>query len=207
MADRRISPLAHRSPLQAAGNAVSLAERPHATMLSLRVDAKAANRALKKTPDFELPEAPNSANHTKQAQILWLGPDEWLVLSDAGRMDALQSQLTATLGKVHHQLLDVSDQNTVIELSGKNAREVLMKLTTLDLHPSVFRPGDVAGSHFGRTTATLHLQDTESAKGDSDFILIVRRSYADYLWCVLAKAGREFGLPDQKPQAGEIMRP
>jgi hypothetical protein len=33
-----------------------------------------------------------------------------------------------------------------------------------------------------------------------DFDLIIRRSHADYLWCLLALAGREFGLPEQKPE-------
>ncbi|MEM8744511.1 MAG: sarcosine oxidase subunit gamma family protein [Pseudomonadota bacterium] len=207
MSERHVSPLAHRSPLQGTGNAISLAERPGVNMLNLRADAKAANRALKKASGLALPEKPNTSSHAKQTRILWLGPDEWLLLSDPGSKEMLQDQIEKAFARTHHQLLDVSDQNAVIELSGDKARELLMKLTTLDLHPTVFQPGDVAGSHFGRTTATLQLQDTGSAKDDDAFVLIVRRSYADYLWCLLAKAGREFGLPDQKPQAGEIMRP
>ncbi|MEM1401267.1 MAG: sarcosine oxidase subunit gamma family protein, partial [Pseudomonadota bacterium] len=80
-------------------------------------------------------------------------------------------------------------------------REMLMKLTTLDLHPSQFAPGAVTGSLFGRATATLHCREDTSG-----FVLFVRRSFADYLWCALAEAGREFGLVEQVPKGGETMR-
>lgn len=207
MPDRRISALAHRTPLQARDGALSLAERPQVAMLSLRVDVKAANRALRKTKGFALPETPNTSRHSEGVHILWLGPDEWLFLGEVDAVHALRDRLTGALVRIHHQLLDVGDQNAAIALSGKRAREVLMKLTTLDLHPREFQPGDVAGSLFGRATATLHLLETSDPERDPEFLLIVRRSYADYLWCVLARAGREFGLPDQTPKAGEIMRP
>ena len=77
-----------------------------------------------------------------------------------------------------------------------------MKLTTLDLHKSKFGPGDVAGSNFGGSTATLHMTSDDPPAFD----LYVRRSFADYLWCALAESGREFGLPEQTPRGGEAMR-
>ena len=59
------------------------------------------------------------------------------------------------LAGMHHQLVAVGDYYTLIEVSGPHAREALMKLTTLDLHPRAFKAGMVAGSMFGRTQATL----------------------------------------------------
>src|SRR5690606_6979318 len=95
---------------------------------------------------------------------------------------------------------------TEIELSGRHAREALMKLSTLDLHPRGFSEGDVAGSMFGRTQATLWQSRGGDAEGGPAFILLVRWTMTDYLWCALAEAGREFGLPAQEPIGGEIWR-
>jgi heterotetrameric sarcosine oxidase gamma subunit len=102
----------------------------------------------------------------------------------------------------HFQLADVTDHYTIIRLRGTHARQVLMKLTTLDMHPRAFAEGAVKGSIFGRVQAKLHLPAGESA-GAPGFDLIVRWSHADYLWCLIALGGREYGLPEQVP-AGRV---
>jgi len=139
--------------------------------------------------------------------MLWLGPDEWMLVTEPGSEEALFDQLKDALSETHCQLVDVSDQLTNIELSGARAREILMKLTTLDLHPRQIGPGDVAGTTFGSVTATLFVTDDVKKHETQRFQLIVRRSVADYMWCLLAEAGREFGLPEQQPRSGETMRP
>ena len=78
-----------------------------------------------------------------------------------------------------------------------------MKLTTLDVHARAFAVGQVTGANFGHATANLWLvADDESG---SIFRLFVRWSFADYLWCLLAEAGREWGMPEQVPVSGERM--
>jgi heterotetrameric sarcosine oxidase gamma subunit len=105
--------------------------------------------------------------------------------------------------------VDVSDYYTIIEVAGDQARELLMKLTTLDLHPRAFRPGMVTGSMFGRTQATIWQPPRAGGAGGDDdggeptFRLFIRWSMADYLWCALADAGREWGVPEQIPVTGE----
>lgn len=207
MADPRpISPLAYRDAIEAPDGAAVLSEKAHLGKIILRADAKIAAPAVKRCTGAELPVTPNTSSAVASGTILWLGPDEWMLLTGPGEEQALLDALSERLAGNHHQLVDVSDQHTVIALSGAKAREMLMKLTTLDLHASQFGPGDVAGSMFGNTLATLHARDG-GKKGDApSFDLVVRRSFADYLWCVLAEAGREFGLPEQEPRTGEAMR-
>ena len=65
---------------------------------------------------------------------------------------------------MHHQLVDVSDYYTIIEVAGPKAREALMKLTTLDLHPRAFKPGMVTGSVFGRANAMIWLPLDDAAR-------------------------------------------
>ncbi len=78
-----------------------------------------------------------------------------------------------------------------------------MKLTTLDVHPRAFAEGEVTGTNFGHATAIIWLVTDE--KNGPVFRLVVRWSFADYLWCLLAEAGREWGMPEQVPVSGERM--
>jgi heterotetrameric sarcosine oxidase gamma subunit len=80
-----------------------------------------------------------------------------------------------------------------------------MKFTTLDLHPRAFKAGMAAGSMFGRAHATLWQVTDDAAEGGSHFRLIVRWSMADYLWCLIADAAREFGTPETLPIGGETL--
>ena len=208
MADaRRRSPLAHRSPAEAPAGAARLTERPLLGTLILRADHEAAAALATEAAGIELPAAPNRSSRAGTATVLWLGPDEWLLITQPGVEAGLLRELGAVLGDVHHQLVDVSDATTVIELSGNRAREMLMKLTTLDLHPKAFRVGVVAGSRFGKITATLYQSRDDGEDGGPAFELVVQSSLADYLWCQLALAGREFGMPPQEPRSGEALRP
>jgi len=104
---------------------------------------------------------------------------------------------------LHHQLVDVSDYYTVIDVAGRKSRELLMKLTTLDLHARAFILGMVAGSVFGRANALLWQTRSDADEAGPAFRLFVRWSMADYLWCIVAEAGREWGMPEQIPVKDE----
>ena len=77
-----------------------------------------------------------------------------------------------------------------------------MKLATLDLHSRAFSPGDVSSSLFGKAMAWIYLEPQEDSVEDL-FVLTVRWSMADYLWCALAQAAREFGVSQPQPIGGE----
>ncbi len=194
----RRSPLAHRSPIAAERDAVRLAEIPFLTKHTLRVDPQTGVAAVKLAFELELPQEPLTSSRSGDAACLWLGPDEWMIV---GKDNVAQMP-----AETHYQLADVSDQFTVIEISGPRARDALMKLTTLDIHPRAFQVGQVAGSLFGHADARLWLTG-ESDDDGPGFQLFVRWSMADYLWCLLAECGREWGMPEETPLAGETQLP
>ncbi|MCG8561966.1 MAG: hypothetical protein MI824_19385 [Hyphomicrobiales bacterium] len=205
--DRRRSPLAHRSPIEAADGAARLMEKPLLGKAILRGDDEALSAQVSQAIGVALPMQPNTSSRSQTVTSLWLGPNEWMLMTDAGGETALLKALAPALSDIHHQLVDATDGATVIELSGHRAREMLMKLTTIDLHQREFRAGDVAGSRFGRIAATLYQSRDDGPDGGPAFELIVQSSMADYLWCLLAESGRAFGLPRQEPRAGETLRP
>jgi len=193
---RRLSPLAHRPAIAAEDGRLRLAERQFLGKFVLRAAPELAASALKSALKLELPTACRAIG-TETLAVLWLGPDEWQVVVAPEDATATLDKLSTALLDTHHQLADVSDYHTTIEISGPAAAETLMKLTPLDLDPRAFEPGQVAGSVFGKAQGVLHRR--EDGEGGPVFDLQVRWSMADYLWCVLAEGGREFGLPPQTP--------
>jgi len=199
----RRSPLAHRAPIAADGGIVRMREIPFLGKFILRADPQQAVEPLRRALGLGLPFDPLTSSNNGDASFLWLGPDEWMLVTPPENPEVRVLTAREALASVHHQLVDVSDYYTAIELSGAKARELLMKLTTLDVHPRAFRLGTVAGSVFGRANAWLWQTADDVAEGGPAFRLFIRWSMADYLWCALADAGREWGVPEQIPVKGE----
>jgi sarcosine oxidase subunit gamma len=198
----RRSPLQHRVPLEAAG-ALRMAEQPFLGKFVIRGEPRAVDARIRQAFGLGVPFDPLTVSAARETAILWLGPDEWMVVTAAAEAEERGARLARALAGAHHQIATVSDYYTIIEIAGPRAREALMKLTTLDLHPRAFKAGMVAGSNFGRTLAILWQVRDDAAEGGPLFRLIVRWSMADYLWCLVARAGREWGLPVEIPVGGE----
>jgi heterotetrameric sarcosine oxidase gamma subunit len=185
--------------------AIRLAEMPFLGKFILRADPDEAVERLREALGLGLPFDALTSSTSGETAFLWMGPDEWMMVTGPGEAEARVEQASAALAGTHHQLVDVTDYHTVIALGGPRSRELLMKLTTLDLHPRAFRPGMVTGSVFGRANATIWQTIDDGAEGGPEFRLFVRWSMADYLWCLLADAGGEWGVPAQTPIKGEVL--
>ena len=66
---------------------------------------------------------------------------------------------------------------------------MIAKGCTIDLHPSVFRPGRVVRTLLAKTGIILHQVDETPT-----YEITVHRSFADYAWRWLEDAGLEYGV-------------
>ncbi|MBA3519227.1 MAG: hypothetical protein H0T75_16685 [Rhizobiales bacterium] len=201
----RRSPLGHRAPIEAEAGAVRMAERPFLGKFILRADRHEAVEPLRSVLGLGLPFDPMTSSAAGDTALLWMGPDEWMLVTAPGAASELHAKAKAALAGAHHQLVDASDYHTVIEVAGVKARELLMKLTTLDLHPRAFPAGMATGSVFGKANATIWLPMERADDNGLAFQLFIRWSMADYFWCLLANAGREWGIPEQAAVKGEAL--
>jgi sarcosine oxidase subunit gamma len=135
-----------------------------------------------------LPVGPNTVQSTDDITVLWLGPDEWLVLTAPGGETDLIERLRTALADVHAAVTDVSGNRARLRLSGPHAREVLAKGCGLDLHPSRFKPGQCAQTVLARVGIILHQIDDRPS-----FDIFVRRSFGEYTWVWLKDAMAEYG--------------
>lgn len=190
------TPLAHREPVSVDG-AIRLAEHPQAGLLILRGNAGALSLTVQDLMGTPLPASAGAVGTNGDLSILWLGPDEWLVATGLDAAGALRGRLATSLADTHHQLVEVSDYYTTIGIGGARARHLLSKLVVTDLHPREFPVGSAVATVLAKANVWLWLRSDET--GGPEFSVTVRRSHADYVWCLLAAAGREWGLAEAQP--------
>lgn len=192
----RRSPLAHKALAARAAQAspeagVRLAESPHRCQIGLRGDP-AEPGFLSAAAGVLGAEPPLTANRVAQGNalsLLWLGPDEWLIVGPPGREAALVAELRQALAGRHAAVVDLSEARTVIAVSGRHARNLLQKGTPLDLHPRAFEPGHCAQTALSRANVILHQIDASPR-----YDVYVLNSFADYLWNWMERAAGEYGL-------------
>ncbi|WBO68537.1 sarcosine oxidase subunit gamma [Streptomyces camelliae] len=191
---RQRSPLAHAADRLAAatrssGGAVRLAEVPFLAQVNVRLDAKSpAADAVGLALGLQLPLEPDAVVRAGELTVVWLGPDEWLVLGQPGAERELESRIRAAAGDEHVSVTDVSAQRTTLLVTGPRARDLLSHGCSLDLHPSAFGPGRCAQTTLARTQVVLVARDETRA----GFWILVRSSFAGYLTDWLLDAAVEY---------------
>lgn len=185
----RTSPLAHYADrfAECRTTALGLAEIPFATQLTLRLDpASIAARQAARVLGGPLPYEPNTTRRYGRLDVLWLGPDEWLVVTSNPGSSGLEAALREAFAEHHATVVDVSAQRTIIEIGGPAARAVLAKGCALDLHASAFGPGTCAQTLTAGTQVILL-----AVRDEPRLWLFVRASFADHLAAWLLDASLE----------------
>jgi sarcosine oxidase subunit gamma len=119
------------------------------------------------------------------------GPGAWFATGEVAG-NALVTSLREALGE-YAAISDQSDGQAVLRVSGPKARDALCKLVPIDLHPRIFRKGDVAvtvAAHIGATLWRLN----DDPNGQAVFEIAVFRSLAQSFWTALSESAAEFGF-------------
>ena len=176
-----------------ATGAAGLVVREHAFRghINLRGDAKDPHftGAVGGVMGDGLPIVPNTLTELDGISMYWLGPDEWLIVTPDDRRVAILRQLREVLAKLHVAITDVSGGQTALHLHGRHVREVLAKGCPIDFHPRVFGIGQCAQTHLGKATILIGQIEEQPY-----YELIVRRSFAEYVWTWLEIAAEEYGI-------------
>ncbi|WP_068272493.1 sarcosine oxidase subunit gamma [Aldersonia kunmingensis] len=191
--------LVARSPLQdwqsrfeALPMSARVTEEPFVTMIDLWVDptGPGAAAAAEIFGIASLPTTASTAVTGANATVIWMGPQEWLVLAGNRAGEELEAQLRDAIGEHGGAAVDVSAQRTSLRLRGSNARAVLAKGCSLDLHPAVFGLGAAPQTMLALAGVVLIPLDDNG----TDYRVLVRSSFARYLADWLIDAAEEFGV-------------
>lgn len=166
---RRRSALAD---LRAQLGGIGAREIPFLSQASLRaVESDARSLAV--------PTDPNTWLRNDAREVLWLGPDEWLVVSEvvpaAEIVRAFEKRLAGSVGSA----VDVSANRAVFELGAPDRQERLAATCGLDLHPRAWRSGMCAQTLLANVQVLLQERDSATR-------VFVRPSFAGHVVAVLA---------------------
>jgi sarcosine oxidase subunit gamma len=117
--------------------------------------------------------------------LLWMSPDELMLLCPYPEADRALARLDAALAGTHYLALNVSDARTMFTLEGTGLREVLAKLAPVDMAPDVFRPGMLRRTRMAQVAAAFWLRSETRAD------VICFRSVAPYVMDLLSNAARK----------------
>lgn len=126
---------------------------------------------------FEVPMA-NAAVAWGDRDVLWLGPDEWLVVDPTGTGAETVAELESALAGRHRSIVDVSAARVAFDLG--EALDVLATGCPIDLDPTRWLPGMCAQTLFGHAQVVLHQRDARTTR------VFVRPSFAGYVVARLA---------------------
>ncbi len=160
-----ISPLEGLLPLSI--GTVTLSEDDPGVMTGIAAykgKEKALSTALKKAHGMAAP-GPNRALGKAGARAIWFG--HGMILLQGPKADKALMR--------HAALTDQSDGWAVVRLSGAEARDVLARLTPIDLRESVFKRGHTA------RTELAHMMASITRTGAQSWQIMVFQSFAKTL--------------------------
>ena len=166
-------------------------EMAHLGKLNMRGD-KSTGKMIKSLTGCTFPPAANKFTTAGERHVVWLGPDEFMMICEAGKDEELTSAILTSFDGHHAAFTNITDALTAFNLKGAAVRQVLAKGCSLDLHHNSFTSGDAA------QTLLSHAAVTIMALADDEFIVICRTSFASYLHDWLLDAGLEYGVKFNK---------
>jgi sarcosine oxidase subunit gamma len=129
---------------------VTLAVLPPAERISLSAPPTSV-AALSKALGVALPQTPKTAVTKDRRSALWLGPDEWLVIDEAGK-----DPLADCAGvKALHSAVGISHRNIAIAVSGPAAATTVNAGCPQDLSLTAFPVGACSRTVLGKIEIVL----------------------------------------------------
>lgn len=165
---------------------VSVSEAQPCGMIQMRADLGlgAVADAVRRAIGAEIPQ-PLGLTDGERGTALWMSPDELLIRVSLQNVPEALENLEAELRDSHHLALDVSAMRSEIKLEGAGVREVLAKVTPLDM--ARLAPGSVRRTRLAQVAAAVWLEDQETAR------VLCFRSVSTYVFDVLAVSARKGG--------------
>ncbi|MBZ9672925.1 sarcosine oxidase subunit gamma [Mesorhizobium sp. ES1-3] len=178
-----VSPSAERRPALAgrtvSATGVKVEVLPPAERVSLRAP-EASVAALSKALGVFLPKQPKTSASKGGRTALWLGPDEWLVIDEAGKDPLADCAKVSAL----HSSVGISHRNIAISVTGPAAEAAINSGCPQDLSLEAFPVGAASRTILGKAEIVL------LRTADEAFRVECWRSFSDYVFTFLSEGAR-----------------
>ena len=135
---------------------------------------------IEKILEIHLPTEPNTSNTNDKLKIIWLSPDEWLIeVYKIKEFDKILSDLKHSLNSQNSGITDVTENRTILKLSGEHLYKLLSKFMIIDLDIALKKESSVAQTIFIKVPVLI---TRNNLKNDEKSInLHTNRSHAQYI--------------------------
>ena len=134
--------------------------------------------AVGKSLNLLLPNESNTSSRSDQLTALWLSPDEWIILNKKDKN--LLKDLENALGSKDASVTDVSENRTIIKISGNKIYKLLSKFLVLDLDKNLSNESSCAQTLFVKVPILLVRNFKENDTPEID--IYTNRSHANYIY-------------------------
>ena len=159
---------------------VKLEVMPPAERISLRAP-EASVAALSKALGVTLPTTPKTSATKAGRTALWLGPDEWLVIDEAGKDPLADCAKVTAL----HSAVGISHRNVAFSVTGPAAAAAINGGCPQDLSLEAFPVGAASRTILGKSEIVL------LRSGPDAFRVECWRSFSDYVFTLLSEAASD----------------
>lgn len=136
--------------------------------------------AVEKILDIPFPAIVNTFNQNAKLNIIWLSPNEWLIeVHKVQDFNKILSDLKNSLNPENTALTDVTDNRTILRLSGIDLYKLLSKFMIIDLDKTLNKESSVAQTIFIKVPVLI----IRNKKKDEEqsINLHANRSHAQYI--------------------------
>ena len=136
--------------------------------------------AVEKILDIPFPAIVNTFNQNAKLNIIWLSPNEWLIeVHKVQDFNKILSDLKNSLNPENTALTDVTDNRTILRLSGIDLYKLLSKFMIIDLNKTLNKESSVAQTIFIKVPVLI-IKNKKKDKEQS-INLHANRSHAQYI--------------------------
>ena len=139
-----------------------------------------------------LPTKPNTytetLKHDEKIKVIWLSLDEWLiVIENQTDNNDLISKLKSTNNDFEASVTDVSENRTIIRISGEKIFILLSKFLVLDLEKNLSSQSSCAQTLFAKVPILILKNNCDKIP---EIDIFINRSHANYVYNLLVDGTR-----------------
>ena len=161
---------------------IKIKELPFVKKINLRLDPnnKDCISSYSEILSTMLPTKANTYSvNAINEKVIWLGPDEWLIVSDD---DNAFLKLLNKIKNLEENVTDVSENRTIIRIRGKYIYVLLSKFLVLDLEKNLSTNSSCAQTLFVKVPVLLVRNHHD---GTPEIDIFANRSHANYIYSLL----------------------
>lgn len=165
---------------------VEIQELSFINKINVRIDNNDNKNIIKcgKLINAILPVQPNTYVTNDNVKVIWLGPNEWLITNNQN----LYKNLKNEIGDIQTSVTDVSENRTVIRISGDQIFKLLSKFLVLDLEKNLPDESSCAQTLFVKVPVLLVRNNNEKQIPEID--IFTNRSHAKYIYNLIVDGSK-----------------